>query len=102
MSGAASNSRPLRVIELNLWAVYRHPLRTTNSVSKPAEPLANQATLCLPNKRAGEYAVARYDRSARAWRPLERVAGEHEQHVCGLTDGFGLFGFAKVEEPETN
>ena len=83
LSGQAASKAPSgRKVKLQVWGVYPHPERTTNSTSRFKGPYATPLTVCLPG--AEDQVIAVYDPEQRGWAQLEAVEAQHEGHVCGL------------------
>ena len=83
LSGQAATKAPSgRKVKLEVWGVYPHPERTTNSTSRFKGPYTTPLTVCLPG--AEDQVIAAYDPEQRGWAQLESVEAQHEGHVCGL------------------
>ena len=83
LSGQAATKAPSgRKVKLQVWGVYPHPERTTNSTSRFKGPYATPLTVCLPG--ADDQVIAAYDPEQRGWAQLDTVEAQHEGHVCGL------------------
>ena len=98
LSGQAANKAPSgRKVKLQVWGVYPHPERTTNSTSRFKGPYATPLTVCLPG--AEDQVIAAYDPEQRQWAELDTVEAQHEGHVCGLlSHDLGLLAVTKRSE----
>ena len=95
LSGQAATKAPSgRKLKLQVWGVYPHPERTTNSTSRFKGPYTTPLTVCLPG--AEDQVIAVYDPEQRQWAQLDTVEAQHEGHVCGLlSHDLGLLAVTK-------
>lgn len=83
-----------RTFDLAVWAVFPHPQRTTNSVSRVDGPFATAFMLCLPNPGGGERVVMRYDKSASTWTQLDLAEPQQPGQVCGMATDLSIITLA--------